>query len=316
MFLKFHKKPLCFMLGMLMLLSFFILVGCSTLGTQLKETSSISKATIVDLPDDFSSISKTTIVDLSDNLSEYFEGINSGTAIFYNHSEYFVYNEELSQLRTSPCSTFKIISGLMGLENGAIDPVNSVKKWNGTNYPVESWNKDIGFEEAFNSSCIWYYKGVVEQLGKEAVQNTLKRLNYGNYDISQWEGSLNNLVFPDIKNLEEINGFWQQSSLKISPKEQVDVLAKIFTDKDVFSKSNIELMKEVMRFENGDSNIKIYGKTGTGFKDDTWIDAWYVGMFEQNGEVMYFAVRLNDPGSTSTKARDIAINIINNYFVK
>ena len=36
-------------------------------------------------------------------------------------------------------------------------------------------------------------------------------LNYGNKDISEWDGS-------DINPLPQLNGFWLESSLKISPK--------------------------------------------------------------------------------------------------
>lgn len=64
--------------------------------------------------------------------SEYFQGIN-GAAVLYDAEEnrYLVYNPELAETRRSPCSTFKIISSLLALENGVIDPENSVRKWSG-----------------------------------------------------------------------------------------------------------------------------------------------------------------------------------------
>ncbi len=55
------------------------------------------------------------------NYSDCFEGI-SGGAIFYNsrNQEYNIYNKDLIETRASPCSTFKIISTLIGLEKGVI----------------------------------------------------------------------------------------------------------------------------------------------------------------------------------------------------
>lgn len=124
--------------------------------------------------------------------SEYFQGLN-GTAVLYDAEEnrYLVYNPELAETRRSPCSTFKIISSLLALENGVIDPENSVRKWSGEYFWNGEWNRDIGFEDAFHASCVWYFRQVVDDIGKERMQEGLDALRYGNCDISDWEGSLN-----------------------------------------------------------------------------------------------------------------------------
>lgn len=251
------------------------------------------------------------------NYGDYFQGIE-GTAVFYSTKEekYYLYNKELAEQPSSPCSSFKIISCLMGLESGTIDPSNSTMQWDGTNYPLNDWNKDLDYQQAFKVSSIWYFRKAIDLMEEDYVQDILNKLEYGNCDISEWEGSLNNILFPDFKDLEELNGFWQESSLKISPRQQVDVLRKIFEDKDVFSQENLNLIKEVMLNKNEDSSMKIYGKTGSGIKDDTWVDAWFVGMFEDNGETIYFAVRLNQPDARGSKAKEVAIDIINGEFIK
>ncbi len=247
----------------------------------------------------------------------YFQDIE-GTAVFYSTIEqkYYIYNKDLAERPSSPCSSFKIISCLMGLESGAIDPSNSTLQWDGKNYPLNDWNKDLDYRQAFKASGIWYFRKIIDFMGEDYVQNTLETLNYGNCDISEWEGSLNNILFPDYKNWKELNGFWQESSLEISPRQQVDVMKKIFEDKNAFSQENLNLMKEVMLTDNGDSSIKIYGKTGSGIKDDDWVDAWFVGMFENKGGTTYFAIRLNQPDARGPKAKEVAINIINGEFSK
>ncbi|HBF3756519.1 TPA: penicillin binding protein transpeptidase domain-containing protein, partial [Clostridioides difficile] len=129
------------------------------------------------------------IVDYSDC----FEGI-SGGAIFCNtkNKEYNIYNKELIETRRSPCSTFKIVSTLIGLEKGVINSKESVMGYDGTDYPNKNWNKNLSLEEAFKESCVWYYKKLINKVDAKSVQNILDDLKYGNCDISEWEGDLKN----------------------------------------------------------------------------------------------------------------------------
>lgn len=122
--------------------------------------------------------------------SEYFNGLN-GTAVIYDPSNrrYTVYNQKLAETRSSPCSTFKIISSLIALENGIILPEDSTRTWSGERFWNEDWNKDIDFREAFRTSCVWYFRQVIDDIGKGRMQKELEKLQYGNCDISDWEGS-------------------------------------------------------------------------------------------------------------------------------
>ena len=60
--------------------------------------------------------------------------------------------------------------------------------WSGEEFWNEDWNKDIDFEEAFRTSCVWYFREVIDEIGKERMQEALDTLSYGNCDISDWEG--------------------------------------------------------------------------------------------------------------------------------
>lgn len=245
------------------------------------------------------------------DLKKYFDDLN-GTIIFYNpeNEKYIVYNEQLSEKPSSPCSTFKIFSTYVGLLTNHIDPENSLRRWNGTKYWMNEWNRDIDLDNAFKYSCVWYYRRVIDDIGQETMQQYLNEYNYGNKDISDWKGDLNtNEPSYDLK------GFWIESSLKISPKEQTQVISKIFADlQKANNQAVINEMKHVMlAYENTDQNLKIYGKTGYGVVNDEPADAWFVGMYEVNGKTNYFALRLDNPKnaeSTSVKAKEIAINII------
>lgn len=237
--------------------------------------------------------------------SEYFNGIN-GCAIFYNSEAdtYHYYNKQECKEQVSPCSTFKIISIIIGLENGIIDSVNSKMSYDDSTYPIDTWNKDMGLKEAFQTSCVWYFRKVIDQVGKDDIQETLNQLEYGNCNISEWDGS-------GINSLPDLNGFWLESSLKISPKEQVEVLAKIFNGKTDFKEQSIEILKEVMLISQNES-VSIYGKTGTGYNDN----AWFVGMVDNKMDTYYFAIHLNDMnnGISGVTAKEIALGIIEQYY--
>ena len=62
-------------------------------------------------------------------------------------------------------------------------------EYNGTQYPIDEWNSDLRLQEAFQTSCIWYFRKVIDKVGKDEVQKELDTLVYGNCDISEWEGS-------------------------------------------------------------------------------------------------------------------------------
>ena len=110
------------------------------------------------------SVSPATV--LCPDWASYFGELN-GAAVIFDPDEYTVqiYNEDLADTRRSPCSTFKIISSLVGLENGVIDPENSTRSWSGEIFWNDDWNRDIDFLSAFQTSCVWYYRQVIDEIG-------------------------------------------------------------------------------------------------------------------------------------------------------
>ena len=245
--------------------------------------------------------------------SEYFNGLN-GTAVVYDISNrrYTVYNSDLALTRSSPCSTFKIISSLIALENGIFEPEDSTRDWSGEIFWNEDWNKDIDFTEAFRTSCVWYYRQVIDDIGKDMMQKELDKLQYGNCDISDWEGRLNT-----NNNNRALTGFWLESSLMISPKEQVEVMERIFGDNSGYSEETQNALKQVMLVsEQEQTDISIYGKTGMGKAEGIVVDAWFTGFAEGAKGKVYFCVRLGRTDGmdvSSPRAKEIAIQIVSDY---
>ncbi|MCM1047427.1 MAG: penicillin-binding transpeptidase domain-containing protein [Clostridiales bacterium] len=245
----------------------------------------------------------SVVIDNIVDYSEYFQGI-SGCVVIYDEAAnaYSFYNKEKCATEVSPLSTFKIISALAGLENNVLENEDSTMEYSGMQYSIDTWNADLTLKEAFETSCIWYFRQVVDMVGEENISTILEEIQYGNCDISEWNGS-------GINPLSELNGFWLDSSLKISPKQQVDTLNYIFSMENNFSAENLEKLKNLMYVTELD-NVFLYGKTGSG----TDGKAWFVGFIEKSGNKTYFAVYLDDGQNkemvSGNKAKEIAISII------
>lgn len=247
---------------------------------------------------------------IEEDWSAYFEGIN-GAAVIYDPGEnsFQIYNQELALTRRSPCSTFKIISSLIALEEGVIEPDDSVRTWSGEIFWNEEWNRDIGFSDAFHASCVWYFREVIDEIGKETMQKELNRLLYGNCDISDWEGHLNTNNSNPV-----LTGFWIESSLLISPKEQTEVMERIFGDHTEYSEETLNQLKQVMLLsEQNGADVSIYGKTGMGKAHGIVVDSWFTGVADTDGRRIYFCVYLGETDGadvSSAKAREIAVEIV------
>ena len=229
------------------------------------------------------------------DLSSYFHG-NDGAFVLYDMTEdsYLIYNEELSTKRVSPDSTYKIYSALFALEEGIITPGSSERAWDGTEYPFDSWNQDQSLETAMQNSVNWYFQDLDAQTGYTALSSYYNRISYGNCDLTAGIGS-----------------YWAESSLKISPAEQTDLLAGLLQNKWGFNEENIQAVKNAMFI--GDTPVgKLYGKTGTGSDGSQNINGWFVGFLEDNGHIYCFAANLqNGSDASGSAASEIAIDILN-----
>ncbi|MBD5544085.1 MAG: class D beta-lactamase [Lachnospiraceae bacterium] len=313
-----------------LIFSLLTLAGCSRESNSLTDKQSVEmqapeeiiqreKSSTEEIPQ----IAETTTDEVQEEIiepviaevdwSNYFDKIN-GAAVIYDPTEncYQIYNQELALTRRSPCSTFKIISSLIALENGIIESENSTRTWSGEIFWNEEWNKDIDFSDAFHASCVWYFREVIDEIGKDMIQEELNRLQYGNCDISDWDGRLNT-----NNNNPVLTGFWIESSLLISPKEQVEVMERIFSDNTAYSEETLNQLKQVMLLsEQNEADILIYGKTGMGKAQGIVVDSWFTGFADAADKRIFFCVYLGETDNkdvSSTKAREIAIKIVSDY---
>lgn len=237
-----------------------------------------------------------------EDYSELFADRN-GCAVIYDtdKDEYLVYNEVMINTEVSPYSTFKIVATLMGLKNHILEDETTTMNYNETQYSIEAWNHDLTLYEAFQASCVWYFRQVIDGIGDQEVQKELMELNYGNQDISEWNGT-------ESDSPAELKGFWLGSSLKISPMEQVQLLNKIFQGQSQYTTEQIELLKDIMLTDES-NGYQILGKTGTGPNE-----GWYVGIADKEDHEYYFAVYLNGAQGKQSVSGAVARKILTNIF--
>lgn len=278
--------------------------GCQTNNRQESEivTDNIETKTVVE---NNKELSENNVSNEEQKLTDYssiFNGVD-GCAVFYQPTEgYYIYNEEECNTRYSPNSTFKIVAVLEGLRCGVLQSEETTMVYSGKKYPIEAWNGNLNLKEAFQASCVWYFRQVIDSIGQDNMQKALNSLSYGNCDISNWEGI-------DAKNNPDRSGFWLGSSLEISPMEQVKVLYDIFEGNTDYTSEQVMLLKGVMESETEG----IYGKTGSGIDNS----AWYVGFYENKDDKLYFAVHMQGDETQSiagANAKAVAVEIINQHF--
>lgn len=232
-------------------------------------------------------------IDLID-LSAYFDKYE-GSFVLYDlkNDRWSIYDMDHAALRTSPNSTYKIYDALFGLEEGIITSSDSFIAWNGEDYPFEAWNADQDLYSAMQSSVNWYFQKIDEQLGASAVRSYIKKIGYGNENINS-----------------DLSSYWLQSSLKISPVEQVELLTDLYSNCFGFTPENVNAVKDsICLFSSADKSF--YGKTGTGRIDGQDVNGWFVGFVETDGNTYFFATNIqNDTNATGSNATKIAKSIL------
>ena len=229
-------------------------------------------------------------VDFSSYFGEY-----EGSFVLYDleNDSWSIHDMDHATLRVAPDSTYKIYDALFGLEEGVITPEDSFIAWNGESYPFEAWNADQTLQSAMNSSVNWYFESVDEQLGAANISNYIQEIGYGNENISG-----------------DFSTYWMESSLEISPVEQVELLIKLQNNSFGFAPENINAVKDSICLSSSDAGA-FYGKTGTGRVDGQDVNGWFIGYIETADNTYFFATNIGaDSDATGGNATEITMSIL------
>lgn len=214
------------------------------------------------------------------------------TVFDYKQAKWITSDSADAAVQTVPASTFKVINLLIALETGVILSELDTIRWIGSidtalyGYRPSTY-KDMSVKEAFKVSAGWVFMELAKKVGRERYLHYLHEIGYGNAEVSSEAD------------------FWNFGPLKISPRNQVELLIRAYEGKLPFSKRNLDILKRVMVTEQTD-DYTIRSKTGWGNQGGKDI-GWWVGYVQRPDNVYFFATRItkdrNVPGTGFMKCR-------------
>lgn len=228
------------------------------------------------------------------NLDSQFNGYN-GSFVLYdiNSGIWTIYNMENATKRTPPASTYKIYSALNALETGIINPGQTQISWDGRHHYYNTWNKDQTLKTAMQNSVTWYFQELDKKAGLSSIRKFIQKTGYGNQYVTG-----------------DTSSYWLNSSLKISPVEQVIMLRKLYNNEFNFSEENIETVKNAIHLYSGTEG-SFYGKTGTEESKQQNISGWFTGFIEKPGNTYFFATNIQgEHDITGPVATELTFSIL------
>lgn len=89
----------------------------------------------------------------------------------------------------------------------------------------------------------------------------------------------------------DLSSYWMDSTLKISPIEQVELLTKLYNNELGFSEANLRAVKDAILLSSTD-NGALSGKTGTIAINGENRCGWFIGYIEKNDRTYFFATSI------------------------
>jgi beta-lactamase class D len=192
-----------------------------------------------------------------------------------------------------PCSTFKVVNALVGLETGVLQSEDSLFRWDGSEQPFRSWAQDHTLTSAFRHSVLWYFQRVALAVGKERMERLLGQLDYGNRRMG-----------------ENLARFWIDGSLTVTADDQLDLMTLLYRNELPLAKRTQELVRGLMNQPDGHGGL-FGGKTGTCRIDGKLKVGWFVGHLERgNLEAVFVTLIESDDDTWGHMARKISRKIL------
>jgi beta-lactamase class D len=211
--------------------------------------------------------------------------------------------------RTLPASTFKIPHALIALDTGVVTD-KTVMTWDGRKKDFPAWERDHTLDSAIKSSVVWFFQKAASSIGRERELQHLRAFGYGSQAFER-----------------EVDRFWLNGDLTISPREQVAFLKRMYTYDLPIDRRHIDTVKTAMTMPSG----KIQNASGVHDFPLTWPAgtiarlktgngtvsgeraSWVVGELESAGRAYVFASRVRSSTRTleTTAGADLAVRILN-----
>jgi len=211
--------------------------------------------------------------------------------------------------RTLPASTFKVPHALIALQTGVVSN-STLMPWDGAKMDFPTWERDHTLDSAIKWSVVWFFQRAAAAIGRERELQYLRAFDYGSHSFSR-----------------EVDRFWLNGDLTISPREQVGFLQKMYSYKLPVERGHIDTVKAAMTMPEGTlsnaSGVHPFQlrwprgtiarlKTGNGTVEGERV-SWLVGEIDSDGHAYVFASRARSSTRTlgTTAGADLAVRILN-----
>lgn len=176
--------------------------------------------------------------------------------------------------QVTPASTFKIPLSLMGYDAGFLKDAQAPELPFRQGYVDwrPSWRSAAGPAKWMSESVVWYSQQITQALGKARFAAYTKRFGYGNQDVSGDAGH------------DGLTASWLESSLRISPLEQLSFLGKLVNRQLGVSGHAYAMTAQLTQSGQSPEGWRINGKTGSGSGY-----GWYVGWASRGARSYVFA---------------------------
>ena len=217
-----------------------------------------------------------------------------------------VKDEGACDTRITPASTFKIAISLMGFDAGVLKsehaPLLPYRK--GDPDWSDSWLTATDPQKWMRDSVVWYSQRVTAALGAPRFQRYATAFRFGNADVSG-----------DPKRHDGLKWAWIDSSLQVSPREELGFLERVVRRELPVKTLAYEMTSRITAIAGEHGGWDVHGKTGTGFplladgrSDHAHAYGWFVGWATQGARTFVFVRQTQDQslqqGPAGLRARD------------
>ena len=181
-------------------------------------------------------------------------GVRGSFALLENGSEQFIISD-LSRYKDStyaPLQTAFAIPSLIALDKGFI------------NHTPSTW---------VSTDSIAYYQALMAKIGRTDLLKSMDSIHYGKGIVGT-----------------DLNNFWKDGSLRITPDEQLGFIKKLYFNQLPFQKRSQDLYKKMILKEDNASYRLSYIQGA----DNNFIPTeWLVGFIEENKHPYFFVMQVS-----------------------
>lgn len=178
-------------------------------------------------------------------------GLYGSFALLDNGTEQFTIHNlaAYKDSAAAPLNSFFLLPAMVAVEKGIIS--NNTSTW----LNIDSTNA---------------YQNLIQQIGRPTLLKVIDSLHYGKGIVSA-----------------NMQAFWMDNSLKITPDEQLGLIKKLYFNQLYFQKRSQEIVKKMLlKEDNASYKLSYVASSTTNSSNQSWV----LGFIEENKHVYFFVL--------------------------